>query len=207
MANLQVKSIDDELYESLGRKAVQENRSISQEVVHLLKRYLSEPQNNRSTASEAFLSLCGSWQGNESVSEFSWHFLIKDQRVGPAQVKWIAAEQIVLAPDWRHRQSSRDAATHMRLTDGSVIDDQFGAVFNRLRQIELPHFAAAAPADRDYALAEMQAPTGTFLAYATAPGAFRLLTSVVRLPPDNLSPKMNPAGPGAPSGNTSSLKS
>ncbi|MCB0090513.1 MAG: hypothetical protein KDE54_21570 [Caldilineaceae bacterium] len=79
------------------------------------------------------------------------------QRVGPAQVKWIAAEQIVLAPDWRHRQSSRDAATHMRLTDGSVIDDQFGAVFNRLRQIELPHFAAAAPADRDYALAEMQA--------------------------------------------------
>lgn len=32
MANLQVKSIDDDLYESLGRRAAMENRSISQEI-------------------------------------------------------------------------------------------------------------------------------------------------------------------------------
>lgn len=78
-------------------------------------------------------------------------------RVGPENVKLVAVQQIALAPRWRHCQTSQGVASHIRLADGTVLDDQFGVVFNRLQQIELPHFAGAAPADRDYALAEMQA--------------------------------------------------
>jgi len=43
MATLQVKSIDDKSYKLLGIKAKKDNRSISQEVITILKEYLSEP--------------------------------------------------------------------------------------------------------------------------------------------------------------------
>jgi len=68
MANLQVKSIDDDLYESLGRRAAMENRSISQEVVSIIKAYLSMPTSvNVKNNNQQFLELCGSWQGEESA--------------------------------------------------------------------------------------------------------------------------------------------
>lgn len=69
MANLQVKSIDDDLYKSLGRRAVIENRSISQEVVSILKSYLSTPSNQTQKANQQFLELCGSWEGEVSAEE------------------------------------------------------------------------------------------------------------------------------------------
>ncbi|MCP3688025.1 MAG: antitoxin [Gammaproteobacteria bacterium] len=67
MANLQVKSIDDDLYESLGRRAAMENRSISQEVISILKAYLSKPCNENQKVNQSFLELCGTWQGKESA--------------------------------------------------------------------------------------------------------------------------------------------
>lgn len=67
MTNLQVKSIDDDLYESLGRRAAMENRSISQEVVSILKAYLSMPSSLNKKVNQQFLDLCGSWQGDESA--------------------------------------------------------------------------------------------------------------------------------------------
>jgi len=67
MANLQVKSIDDDLYESLGRRAAMENRSISQEVVSIIKAYLSMPTGLNLKNNQQFLELCGSWQGEESA--------------------------------------------------------------------------------------------------------------------------------------------
>jgi len=66
MANLQVKSIDDHLYESLGRRAAMENRSISQEVVSILKAYLSTPSRYNNTNTQ-FLELCGTWQDSKSA--------------------------------------------------------------------------------------------------------------------------------------------
>lgn len=66
MANLQVKSIDNHLYESFARRAVMENRSISQEVISILKAYLSSPSRNNNT-NEQFLELCGTWQDNKSA--------------------------------------------------------------------------------------------------------------------------------------------
>ncbi len=69
MANLQVKSIDDELYLSLGKRAAMENRSISQEVVSILKAYLSIPSNKTRLVNSQFLELCGTWEGGESADE------------------------------------------------------------------------------------------------------------------------------------------
>lgn len=71
MANLQVKSIDDDLYESLGRRAASENRSISQEVVSILKEYLSTPSAQNKRVNQQFLALCGSWQGEETEKDLA----------------------------------------------------------------------------------------------------------------------------------------
>ena len=61
MANLQVKSIDDQLYKALGKRAAMENRSISQEVVHIIKAYLAMPTSKHLQMNDQFLALCGSW--------------------------------------------------------------------------------------------------------------------------------------------------
>jgi hypothetical protein len=83
MANLQVKSIDDDLYESLGRRAAMENRSISQEVVSILKAYLSIPGSQHQKLSQQFLELCGSWEGEESAESLVEN--IRDHRTGSGQ--------------------------------------------------------------------------------------------------------------------------
>ncbi|PCI69606.1 MAG: antitoxin [Gammaproteobacteria bacterium] len=71
MANLQVKSIDEQLYKSLGRRAALENRSISQEVVSILKDYLSKPSTKHAKTNEQFMQLCGSWVDDKSAEQIS----------------------------------------------------------------------------------------------------------------------------------------
>ena len=67
MANLQVKSIDDQLYKALGKRAAMENRSISQEVVHIIKAYLSMPTSKNAQMNNQFLDLCGEWEDEKSA--------------------------------------------------------------------------------------------------------------------------------------------
>ena len=69
MATLQVRSIDDQLYEALGRRAAMDNRSISQEVVAILKEYLSLPDSIHPRGTGSFLELCGSWKDDRSADE------------------------------------------------------------------------------------------------------------------------------------------
>lgn len=57
MATLQVRSMDDKLYKVLGKVAKEENRSISQEVVYILKKYFSKPTTYSNNATDAFLEL------------------------------------------------------------------------------------------------------------------------------------------------------
>ena len=83
MANLQVKSIDDDLYESLGRRAAMENRSISQEVVSILKAYLSMPDSQNQKVSQQFLELCGTWEYEGTAESLVKH--VRDSRSGPGQ--------------------------------------------------------------------------------------------------------------------------
>ena len=70
MATLQVRSIEDQLYEALGRKAARDNRSISQEVIAILKEHLSQPTQHKS-ATEKFMELCGTWKDEKSAKEIS----------------------------------------------------------------------------------------------------------------------------------------
>ncbi|MFC1708403.1 antitoxin [Planctomycetota bacterium] len=75
MATLQVKGIDDDLYGALRRRAELENRSISQQVVHIIESFLSQESAAASLATAQFLELCGSWSGEEAAED-----LIQDLR-------------------------------------------------------------------------------------------------------------------------------
>jgi plasmid stability protein len=68
MAVLQVRSMDDALYGALGRRAAQENRSISQEVIEIVKRYLAAPRSVSAGADEDALRLAGSWDDPRSAA-------------------------------------------------------------------------------------------------------------------------------------------
>lgn len=71
MAILQVRSMDKELYQALGRRAALENRSISQEVIEIIKRYLATPLARRGAADEEALHLAGSWDDSRSEQEIA----------------------------------------------------------------------------------------------------------------------------------------
>ena len=68
MANLQIKGMDDELYTSLKELASSENRSISQQVVFLLKQYLGRKHQIQKikTPAQVLLELAGSWEDARS---------------------------------------------------------------------------------------------------------------------------------------------
>jgi hypothetical protein len=67
LAILQVRDIDDSLYEALKTLAKKERRSISQEVIVIIESYISNPKRTAIESTEEFLNL--SWHGNESADE------------------------------------------------------------------------------------------------------------------------------------------
>lgn len=69
MANLQVKDIDDRLYESLRILASNEKRSISQEVVYILQKYLAKPKDFYANPTDEFLNMTGSWKDERDAEE------------------------------------------------------------------------------------------------------------------------------------------
>ena len=68
MATLQVKDIDNKLYEALKQKAELDHRSISQEVITIILDSLSQPVKNAEQATYDFLKLSGAWAGSESAT-------------------------------------------------------------------------------------------------------------------------------------------
>lgn len=73
MANLQVKGIDERLYAQLKDLAVAENRSVSQEVIHLVKTHLAKRKIMQSTPTpaEILLQLAGSWEDARPAEEIA----------------------------------------------------------------------------------------------------------------------------------------
>jgi len=67
MANLQIKGIDDELYEELKKLAAEENRSVSQQTLFLVREYLAKKQYMRTlkTPAQVLLELSGSWEDDQ----------------------------------------------------------------------------------------------------------------------------------------------
>ncbi len=71
MANLQVKGIDDGFYAELKRLAAEQNRSVSQQVILILREYLAKYHLVRRTSAPAsvLLELAGSWEDERSADE------------------------------------------------------------------------------------------------------------------------------------------
>ena len=70
MAVLQVRNMADDLYGALGRRAVLDNRSISQEVIEIIEAYLATPRSNRGGDDEV-LQMAGSWDDTRDAAEIA----------------------------------------------------------------------------------------------------------------------------------------
>ncbi len=71
MANLQIKNIQDELYEEIKKLASSENRSVSQQVLFLVKEYLAKRKHLTAAKSPAqvLLELSGSWEDDKNAEQ------------------------------------------------------------------------------------------------------------------------------------------
>ena len=71
MANLQIKGIEDELYKELKNMAAEENRSVSQQALFLVKEYLARKRHLRTlkTPAQILLDLSGSWEDNRDPAK------------------------------------------------------------------------------------------------------------------------------------------
>ena len=71
MANLQIKNIQDELYEEIKKLASAENRSVSQQVLFLVREYLAKRKHLAAAKSPAqvLLELSGSWEDNKNAEQ------------------------------------------------------------------------------------------------------------------------------------------
>jgi plasmid stability protein len=71
MANLQIKNIDEGLYEEIKRAASAENRSVSQQVLTLIRDYLAKRSqvSKLKTPAQVLLELSGTWEDERSAEE------------------------------------------------------------------------------------------------------------------------------------------
>jgi hypothetical protein len=92
------------------------------------------------------------------------------RRVGPARVRVVTPEELVLAPSWAHVIDGSGVRTRIRLASGEVIGEPGPlAVFNRLRFVTPIQFDGAATADREYATMELHALVLSWLASMGCP--------------------------------------
>ncbi len=71
MANLQIKGIKEELYAEIKKLASAENRSVSQQILFLVREYLGR-KNYLSTLkspAQVLLELSGSWQDDKEAEQ------------------------------------------------------------------------------------------------------------------------------------------
>lgn len=71
MATLQVKGIDDRLYQALGARAAMDNRSVSQEVVSIIREFLGRPTRDPREATRRLLELAGSWRDDRTARQIA----------------------------------------------------------------------------------------------------------------------------------------
>ena len=69
MAMLQVRDMDDRLYDRLKSAAKRDNRSISQQVITILQNYFTSVPVKPKNATEEFLKLSGAWEDTRSAEE------------------------------------------------------------------------------------------------------------------------------------------
>jgi plasmid stability protein len=75
MATLQVRDIDNKLYDLLKKRAAEERRSISQEVVRILEYHIRQPKEVHADSTKSFLALSNAWHDERPADE-----IVKDLR-------------------------------------------------------------------------------------------------------------------------------
>jgi hypothetical protein len=72
------------------------------------------------------------------------------------ETKLVSLDEIIFAPGWAHTLNGAGTSTTLTLRDGTEIqNNQVGIVLNRLRYLDMPHFASSDKVDREYAVMEM----------------------------------------------------
>ena len=66
---LQVRDMDDRLYDRLRFAAKIDNRSISQQVITILQNYFTSVPVKTKNSTEEFLKLAGSWEDSRTTKE------------------------------------------------------------------------------------------------------------------------------------------
>lgn len=68
MSNLQIKGIDERLYQQLKQLAADENRSVSQQVLFLIRNHLARKRrpHESETAAQTLIALAGSWEDSRT---------------------------------------------------------------------------------------------------------------------------------------------
>ena len=71
MANLQIKGIQDALYAEIKEMASAENRSVSQQILFLVKEYLAKRTSFKTlkTPAQVLLELSGSWEDDKGAEQ------------------------------------------------------------------------------------------------------------------------------------------
>lgn len=71
MANLQIKSINDDLYREIRQMAKDEHRSVSQQILYMTKMFLTKRKavEQIKTPAEIMLELAGSWDDERPAEE------------------------------------------------------------------------------------------------------------------------------------------
>jgi len=71
MANLQIKGIQNEFYEQLKALAEAESRSVSQQVLYLIKEHMAKGRAVKTikTPAQVLLELAGSWSDAKDAEE------------------------------------------------------------------------------------------------------------------------------------------
>jgi hypothetical protein len=69
MAYLQIKGMDDRLYDTIKKLAASENRSVSQEILFLVKEHVAKRKQTAAvrTPAQVLLDLSGSWVDDRSA--------------------------------------------------------------------------------------------------------------------------------------------
>ena len=71
MANLQIKGIQDALYAKIKELAAAENRSVSQQILFLVKEHLGKRRHIQGlkTPAQVLLELSGSWEDDRGAEQ------------------------------------------------------------------------------------------------------------------------------------------
>jgi plasmid stability protein len=109
MANLQVRDIDNGLYQSLKNRALKERRSISQEVIYILEKYLARPKSMDVNPTKEFLQLSGSWEDDRSAEEIVASIRLIDE-FGYEKLTKEQAERFSIVGVWRHKAGNAKRA-------------------------------------------------------------------------------------------------